>query len=96
MNDKYVLNMKKSSIIIPYHISKPSIETNQSPNLIEPPMSLMIILDNLIMSTITERRITRYFTITQLIISTSINIESDRSAPSGQKVTITITPRIAQ
>ena len=88
--------MWRSRVPIPIHIDEAKIKSNLSPNLIESPVSLMVVFDDIPVGSITERRIGRVLAIAQLIVSTFIDIESDRPASSNTRITRAVATGIAQ
>ncbi len=59
-------------------------------------MRINIEINHIPMSSITERRVGAHLTITELIITTLIHIEIDRSVSGRQFIAQTVTPRICK
>lgn len=86
----------RSRVPVPIHVHESEVESNLSPDLIEAPVGLVVILNDISVSSVAEGRIGRILAVAELVVPALTDVEGDRSAPSYGCVTGAVTAGVAQ
>lgn len=71
----------ESRVPIPIHVDESKPESHLSPNLVETSVGLVVVFDDVSVSSIAERSVGWVLAVAEFVVSALIDVEGDWSAP---------------